>query len=61
MMKEYHVTTLEFSTNKTFIYAVIGVSEKDAKNKVIASLENKTKRGDTVYDVCLNKGIFMLG
>ena len=59
--KEYHVTTLEFSTNKTFIYSVIATSEKEAKNKMIASLENKSKRGDTVYDVCENNGIFMVG
>ena len=50
-MKAFHVTTLEFATNKLTTYQVIAASVKDAKNKMIASLENKTKKGDTVYDV----------
>lgn len=50
-MKAYHVTTLEFATNKMTTYQVIADSVKGAKNKIIAGIENKTKKGDTVYDV----------
>ena len=50
-MKAYHVTTLEFSTNRMTTYQVVAGSVKDAKNKIIAGIENKTKKGDTVYDV----------
>jgi hypothetical protein len=50
-MKAYHVTTLEFSTNQMTTYQVVAGSVKDAKNKIIAGIENKTKKGDTVYDV----------
>lgn len=57
-MKAFHVTTLEFATNKTFIYQVIAKTEKEAKHKVIASLENKTKKGDTVYDVIETDSLF---
>jgi len=57
-MKAFHVTTLEFATNKTYIYQVVAKNEKEAKNRVIASLENKTKKGDTVYDVLETNSLF---
>ncbi len=50
-MKEYRVTTLEFATDKNFVYAILAADEREAKRKVIASLEAGSKRGDTVYDV----------
>ena len=55
-MQNFHVTTCEHKTGKTFIYSVNAESRNDAINKILAGIESGNKRGDFVSCCAKNNG-----
>jgi hypothetical protein len=55
-MQNYHVTTYEHKTGKTFIYSVSAENRSDAIGKILAGIESGNKRGNFVCYCTKNNG-----